>query len=141
MCAYQSRIDQLLTGTVRKMGGWGSTACKLSEAAIFNKEDGSCLAKSPGFPAASADDIQGVLDLLSGYVRNEDSFMLGEGYFSNLEVKEEKGKEYLIGQDDNLPAPILMAFSGASALVIVLHEHEILMYSVMKVIASAAGDL
>eukprot|EP00884_Botryococcus_braunii_P014459 jgi/Botrbrau1/23013/Bobra.136_1s0005.1 len=141
MCAYQSRIDQLLTSTVRKRGGWGSTACKLSEAAIFNKEDGSCLAKSPGFPAASADDIKGLLDLFFPGVPNEVAFMLGDGYFSNLEVKEEKGKAYLMGQDDSLPAPILMAYSGNSALIIVLHEHEILMYSVMKVIASAAGDL
>eukprot|EP00884_Botryococcus_braunii_P022937 jgi/Botrbrau1/9327/Bobra.0086s0011.1 len=141
MCAYQSRIEQMLTSTVRKRGGWGSTACNLSEAAIFNKEDGSCLAKSPGFPAASADDINDLLRLLAHDVRNEGSFTLGDCFFTNLALKEDGRDSYLIAQDDGLPAPVLMAFSGKSALVIVLHEHEILMYSVMKAISSAAFDL
>eukprot|EP00884_Botryococcus_braunii_P022943 jgi/Botrbrau1/9332/Bobra.0086s0016.1 len=141
MCAYQSRIEQLLSSTVRKSGDWGSTATKLSEAAIFNKQDGSCLAKSPGFPAASARDIKDVLHLLAHDVRNEDSFRLGNGRFRNLYLKEEGRDSYLMAQDDRLPAPNVMAFSGESALIIVMYEHEILMSSVIDAISSADGGL
>eukprot|EP00884_Botryococcus_braunii_P022952 jgi/Botrbrau1/9340/Bobra.0086s0024.1 len=137
MCTYQSRIEQMLTSTVRKRGGWGSTACNLSEAAIFNKEDGSCLAKSPGFPAASADEIKDLLDLLANNPRNEDSFTLGDACFYNILLKD----GYLMAQDDSLSAPEIMVFAGESALIIVLHEHEILMYGVMNAISSAAGGL
>eukprot|EP00884_Botryococcus_braunii_P022942 jgi/Botrbrau1/9331/Bobra.0086s0015.1 len=140
MCAYQSRIEQLLSSTVRKSGDWGSTATKLSEAAIFNKEDGSCLAKSPGFPAASAGDIKEVLRLLT-HARNEERFRLGNGCFRNLDLKEDGGDAYLMGQDDSLPAPNVMAFSGESAVIIVMYEHKILMSSVIDAISSAADGL
>eukprot|EP00884_Botryococcus_braunii_P022953 jgi/Botrbrau1/9341/Bobra.0086s0025.1 len=98
----------MLTSTVRKRGCWGSTACNLSEAAIFNKEDGSCLAKSPGFPEASADEIRDLVHLLANSPQNEDSFTLGDACYYNILLKD----RYLMAQGGKSSAPEIMVFAA-----------------------------
>lgn len=145
MCAYQSRIEQLLSATVRKTGDFGSTACNLSEAGIFDKTNFSCLGKSSGFPEVSAVDVQRVLKLIDGEEREEwlptgeNTFSLGGNCYENLYTTRQDGS--ITGQDNSLDAPLVLALSRNRALIIVMYEKGILYSSVLNAIAEVAGDL